>query len=290
MKIEYRSDYFGDAAAKASFERYAMMVFGLDFGRWKDRGLWDSRYLPFSAFVDGECVASICVYPSDMIIDGKKAKGAQLLTVGTLPEYRLRGIQRALWRQTNKWITAHCDFTFLFTDDSAAGFYRKLGLTRQQEFSEVVERPASSAAEKMRFRKLCIECDTDFTILRHLAHEREPVSERLGFRNPNLLLFMFLYYYRDSSYYLEDLDAVVVAEEAGNLLRIHDVVAKNTPRLADLGPFLARFQQRKIEFLFCTDRLEIEGTKKREVEESLLFVSDDFTLAGQFMFPSSIRA
>lgn len=99
MKIEYRSDYFDDPDAKASFERYAIAVFGLDFTRWKERGLWDDQYKPFSAFVDGECVASICVYPSDMKVDGKKKLGAQLLTVGTLPDYRKIGIQREIWKR-----------------------------------------------------------------------------------------------------------------------------------------------------------------------------------------------
>ena len=30
MSIEYRSRYFDDAEAKASFERYALAIFGLD--------------------------------------------------------------------------------------------------------------------------------------------------------------------------------------------------------------------------------------------------------------------
>ena len=98
MKIEYRSDYFDDPSAKASFERYAKKIFGLDFSRWKARGLWDNQYKPFSAFAEGECVASICVYPSEMRVDGVKRKGAQLLTVGTFPEYRLQGIQKEIWK------------------------------------------------------------------------------------------------------------------------------------------------------------------------------------------------
>jgi GNAT superfamily N-acetyltransferase len=291
MKIEYRSDYFDDPDAKASFERYAKRIFGLDFSRWKARGLWDDQYKPFSAFMGGECVASICVYPSDMRVDGLKKKGAQLLTVGTLPEYLSQGIQREIWKRVQAWIQRECDFTFLFTDESAAGFYQRLGLRRQPEHFDVVQCPQLTSHDHLRFKKLNLEQDGDYAIVERLAKEREMVSNRLGFFNPNLLLFMFLYHYQSRSYYLEDIDTVIVAEEMEGRLRIHDIVAKKMPKLSDIEMFLAQFEKEEIEFLFCTDRLGIDKpTKKRRVEGDLLFVSKDFELDGQFVFPYSIRA
>lgn len=290
MRIEYRSHYFNDPGAKASFERCAQKIFGLDFTRWKNRDLWDPRYRPFSAFVDGECVASLCVYPSEMSVAGESKLGAQLLTVGTLPEYRSRGIQRELWDRASAWIRRECDFAFLFTDDSAAGLYTRLGLRRQPEFSELIPCPQSAHPAPPRFQKLHLERDADFATIERLARARVMVSDRLGFWNPNLLLFMFLYFYQSWSYYLEDLDAVIVAEEATDRLRLHDVVASEMPRLSDLERFLAHFQKKEIEFLFCTDRLGAGPAKKRPVEDSVLFVSDDFALDGDFVFPYSIRA
>ena len=116
MKIEFRSHYFDDSRALASFESCTKKIFDLDFSRWKQKGLWDKDYTPFSAFINGECVASICVYPSKMKINGKTKKGAQLLTVGTLPDFRLKGIQREIWKRAYNWISEECDFVFLFTD------------------------------------------------------------------------------------------------------------------------------------------------------------------------------
>lgn len=288
--IEYRDNYFDDPDAKASFERYAKRIFGLDFGRWKNRGLWDKQYRPFSAFIDGECMASICVYPSKMSIDGEKKTGAQLLTVGTLPEYRLRGIQRKLWKMAHEWINQESDFAFLFTDESAAGFYERLGLKRQPEFSEAIQCPQSTRASPLQFRKLDLDHDNDYAIVERLARERTMVSERIGFINPNLLLFMFLYAFRDWCYYLEEIDAVAVVEEKEDRLRVHDVMAKKMPRLSDIEGFLAQFKKKEIDFLFCTDRLGVTGSVKRKVEESLLFVSDGFKMEGELIFPSSIRA
>jgi GNAT superfamily N-acetyltransferase len=290
MKIEYRDSYFDDPFAKASFERYAKKVFGLDFSRWKARGLWDSQYKPFSAFIHGECVASICVYPSEMRVDGVKRRGAQLLTVGTLPEYRLQGIQRELWKRVHGWISQECDFTFLFTDESAAGFYERLGLRRQPEYFETVRCPQPASHAELRFKKLNLEQDSEYATLERLAKEREMVSNRLGFFSPNLLLFMFLYLYQGWSFYIEDIDTVIVVEETEDRLRIHDVVAKRMPKLSDIEVFLAQFEKEEINFLFCTDRLGVDQSKKKRVKDSLLLVSDNFELEGQFVFPYSIRA
>ena len=290
MKIEYRNDYFEDPFAKASFERYAKKIFGLDFGRWKARGLWDNQYKPFSAFAGGECVASICVYPSEMRVDGVKRRGAQLLTVGTLPEYRLQGIQKEIWKRVRAWTGQECDFTFLFTDESAAGFYEKLDLRRQPEYSETVQCPQPAGHAELRYKKLNLEQDSEYAIIERLATEREMISNRIGFLNPNLLLFMFLYLYQGWSYYLEDIDTVIVVEETKDRVRIHDIVAKQMPKLSDIESFFAQFKKDEIDFLFCTDRLGVDRSNKRRVKDSLLFVSEDFELDGEFVFPYSIRA
>ena len=250
--------------------------------------MWDDRYTPFSAFEDGECVASICVYPSVMRVDGKDKSGAQLLTVGTLPEYRGRGIQKQLWRRAHEWLRTESDFVFLFTDEEAVGFYERLGLKRQPEYTEIIPGPHHRGPSQ-RVRQLDPERDDDFALVEHLAREREVVSDRLGFLNPNLLLFMFLYEYGGWTFYLEDLDAVIVAEETARGVRIHDILARAIPSFREIGSFLSRFGK-DVEFLFCTDRLDVGSAGKRRVDDSVLMVSEDFTLRGEFVFPYSMRA
>ncbi len=290
MDIKYRSRYFDDAEAKASFKSYAKAVFGLDFSRWEERGLWDAQYQAFSAFAGGECVASMCVYPCEAMVKGKRQKWAQLLTVGTLPEYRGQGLQRKLWKMARTWISKHCMFTFLFTDEAAAGFYDSLGFERVREHFDVVANPHASPATGAHFEKVDVENDSDFTILKRLARERAPVSDVLSFKCPNLLLFMFLYRYREMTYYSRDLDAVVVAEKAAGRLRIHDIVAKKMPRLDKIKAFLGGFPEREIVFLLPTDKIGVEPIRQGNVEDSLLFVSGDLPLEGDIIFPYSIRA
>jgi hypothetical protein len=63
------------------------------------------------------------------------------------------------------------------------------------------------------------------------------------------------------------------------------------PKLSDIEFFFAQFKKEEIEFLFCTDRLSLDQTaKKKRFTDDLLFVSENFELDGEFIFPSSIRA
>ncbi len=288
--LDYRSHYFDDPDALAAFEKYAETLFGLDFNLWRDKGLWDKNYTAFSAFDGDECVASICVYPSDITFRGNVSRWAQLLTVGTRPEYRGRGIQRELWNRSRTWIDDQFDMTFLFTDDVAAGFYEKLGFVRQAEYFDVTHNVTGVTSAGAPFQKLDLGIDGDFSILKRLAFDREPVSNVLGFRNPKLLLFMFLYQYRDWTYYIEELDTIVVVEQTDSAIRVHDIVAERMPMEHDLEFLLGTFRQEEIHWLFCTDRLVLSALRREEVTDDVLIVSPEFKSDQKLTFPSSIRA
>ena len=296
MNITYKSHYFTDPVAKAAFERYAIAVFGLDFTLWKSRGLWDENYIPFSAFDGGECIATICVFPAEVTVHGKKERWAQLLTVGTLPEYRKRGIQRKLWTQAETWIKENCTNTFLFTTadddpaDSAAGFYHKLGFTRLYEKFEVVNYKTVSTSIHLKYRKLNLDEDNDFELLYRLSHNREPVSNRLGIKNPNLSMFMYLYVYKDWTYYFEKLDTIIVVEDRGNCMRVHDIMAVKMPVFDEIKGFFGIFGIDSIEFFFCTDKIRPGFAEKRIYDDETLFVTDTTGLDGDFIFPSTARA
>ncbi|MBU0518769.1 GNAT family N-acetyltransferase [bacterium] len=290
MNIEYRSHYFDDIATKTSFKKYADAIFGLDFSRWEAKGLWDSQYVPFSAFIDGKCIASICVYPSEITIDGKKERWAQLLTVGTLPEYRHRGIHYELWKRAHAWIQESCRLTFLFTDDDVVGFYERLGFKRQLEYFDAIVLEATASVDAPQSKKLDIANSADYALIARLVEQREPVSQKLGFHTPNLLLFMLLYPYVDLTYYIEELDTVVIAEQTADGIRIHDVIAPKMPTFAELEPFFRQFGSRHIDFLFCTDKLGLRDCVKKMVTESALMVSDEFDYPSDYVFPFSIRA
>lgn len=288
MSLRYVSHYFNDPMAKESFERYAIDIFNLDFSRWKERGLWDERYVAFSAFEGNQCVSSMCVYLCDLIIEGIERKCIQLLTVGTLKEYRKRGIQRRLWSMIHDHYSPKYG-AFLFTDDSAAGFYEKIGFKRIDEYTEIA-RLSPSRGIDFNFVRLNMDQAEHYEIAYRISKERSFVSNRLGFRALNLLMFMFLYFYRNSGYYLPDLDCIVIVEDTEDRLRIHDIIAKRMPVYKDLEDFFCTFKKREIEFLFHTDQLDISVDRKVKVTDSILLVDENISLPDEPIFPYSIRA
>lgn len=284
-----RSNYFGDPAAKAAFKDFARVIFGLDFTWWEERGLWDDAYMPYSLFAGATVVANICVYPSVMTVEGRTRKGLELLTVGTRPEWRGRGLQYKLWDAIKAEEVPRHDFVFLFTE-SAAGLYQKLGLQRKPECFHRLARPLHSGTSAIRSRKLDPDDPDDFRILTSLAHERVPVSQVLGFHNPKLLLFMLIGPYRDMLHYLPELDLIIVIEPAEDAVRIHDIITRSMPDLESIEGCLARFQTRRIDFLFCPDQLGPVETVERPLVEDTLMTSADFKMPARTLFPFSIRA
>ncbi len=288
--LRYLDNYFDRPEYLTAFKSYARDIFDLNFTRWEERGCWDREYIAFSAFDHRTCVASMCVYPSEVIIFEKAYRAVQLLTVGTRPSYRHRGIQRRLWENVRRWVRENGDFCFLFADNTAAGFYRKLGLRQMNEYSFRLETPLSSDSSTGNSRLLNPRDDQDFILLRRLAETRKPVSEKLGVLNPRLLLFMILYPYMNSCYYLEDLDAAVIIEQNSNSIAVNDIISADMPLLKDIASFLAGFGKRTIEFRFCPDLLQPGKISRHPISDDLLFVSPEYPGSSELLFPYSCRA
>ena len=191
MSIVFRSDYFDDPRAKAAFERTTKVIFGLDFKRWKERGLWDTRYIAFSAFDGGECVASACVYTQNLVVESSKMTCAQILTVGTLPEYRRMGLQRELWHRIQRWKPQGHRGFFLFTDDSSASFYGHLGLVRRVEYYYIADVPHPDHEARFENRLLDVEDRVEFLfppdVLQSPIAERRLIDESINFVSEEFL-------------------------------------------------------------------------------------------------------
>ena len=117
-----------------------MAVHELDLTKWDERIGWDPDYVPF-AFFDGDTVVALtCLYVIDMILGGQWHRVAQVSSVATLPEYRMRGLNAELTRRAMAWVREQgLRGTFLFSDDDATGFYAKQGFVERVEWKHRVE-------------------------------------------------------------------------------------------------------------------------------------------------------
>lgn len=289
MALTLRANYWDDGQATKAFQDFMVEMFGLDFTTWRELGYWDDAYRPFSYFDGERVVANVCVYSLGMVVNGERVAGAQFSAVGTLPAHRRQGLNRQLNAAAEVWAQPRHSFIFLFADDEALPFYRRLGFTPAVESQPVL--PVRGCRPEPGLYKLTVDNPDARTLIYDLAQRRTHVSDRLGALNPRLLMFHVLYMLRDHVYHVPALDVVVLCRRAAERLTIYDVVGPSMPDFGVLYPFLAAETDREVVFAFWPDRLGIDrGIGLRPLASNNLHLKGDFDTSQPVIFPFTSHA
>jgi ribosomal protein S18 acetylase RimI-like enzyme len=268
-----------------AFIRFVPQVFSsIGFRRWYELGGWRPGYRSF-AILDGEnIVANTSVQRMEVIVEGDVRTGWQLGAVGVLPQFRGRGLQRTLMQSVLSRIEAS-DFLFLFANEDALEFYPLFGFRPVTEWlfgSDYSIRPTPGG-----LRRLSIDSSEDRKLLARIAANAQPVTQRCGARNyGGILLWYWSNFHQQDFYYDDRDDAIVVAEQDMEALRILDVLASHPIDLRSYLPQLVSEPIDHIEFAFTPERYWPAAESLHEYMESQLFVRGDVQLpAGRFKFP-----
>ncbi len=284
-----RTDYWDDPAATRAFQDFMIAMFNLDFTRWRAGGYWDTDYRPISYFDTDRIVSNVCVYSLPMIVDGRPIRAAQISAVGTLPDCRGQGLNRALTRMAEEWARPAHPFLFLFADDDAVAFYRKLGFQPVIESEPVL--PIRGMRPQPGARALDFGHEDDRALLYNLAMNRTPVSEQLGVLSAKLLMFHALYPLRDHARYIPALDVVAFCKRDATRLTIYDIVGRALPPWSTLYPFLADEADTEVAFEFWPERLGIpDEIRLRELTANNLHVKGEFDASQPLLFPFTAHA
>jgi len=289
--LRYREAYWEDRDARRAFQGFLREIHGLDLCRWEAIGQWDDDYRPFSFFdADGRVVSSVCVYALDMVVRGAACRAAQISGVGTLPEYRRRGLNRKLTERALAWAAdAGCAFVFLFANEDAFGFYEACGFEHLVEFVPTADvrvgetRPGAVTLDPSR--------PADLDLLRRAARLRAPVSERLGVLSAPLFLFHVVYPRWERLLHVPDLDTIVACRHEGERLTLFDVVAEEVPSLERLLPYVAAPGTTEVTFRFLPERLAPGDLRWQASPENGLHDRGDIPLRGErVIFPHTAQA
>lgn len=301
MNLTFRENYWDSPGLRVEYNRYLSQLFSLDLSRWDEAGFWDNNYRPFSFFDNDRLVANVCVYSLDMVVQGVRQRAAQISAVGTLPEYRRRGLAAELMRRGLEWArgerdanTAH-DFYFLFADEEAFSLYRACGFRPVNEYaarisltSEISQTGVSRSPGLLR---LDMERREDVDRVFRMARERMAVSDTLGVLNAKLLMFWCLYGLRDYIHYIPDLDVLVIFKRDGELVTIYDIVGTQLPTFAELFPYIGAETDEICDFRFVPDKLQVGEVAHVPVEGNGTHVMGTFPLDRiRFMFPFTAQA
>lgn len=291
MNLQFKNDYFQDPKLRAAFDIYAKKKFGIDFTLSRNKGIDDQNYIAFSAFDTDECIASIAMYIEKIMVNGKYYKGGHLLTVGTLPEYERKGIQKQIWEnviansKTNK-----IDLIYLSTNYRAVNFYKKLGFERQFEHAHIIELAPGFAGKNKEVKKLDVNVKADWELLKRIASNRCPVSERIFIENLGLFLFVCLYIYPNDIYYVKEWDCIIICKQSGNIMVVYDIVGSFIPEHETILQFLPCHQVQFVEYRFCTDKLNVQRAGRKFIEDSPVMVDKNFPFQDDVIFPFIMNA
>lgn len=268
-----------------AFLSFVPRVFpSISFRRWYELNGWAAEYRAFAIMDGDQIIANVSVQRTELIIDGRPRVGWQLGAVGVLAEHRGRGLQRTLLQHVLDQLE-HDDVVFLFANEDVLDFYPLFGFRRVTEWLYGAEHLVEPAVGNLR--RMSIDSAKDRGLLARLAATTVPVTQRFGARNyGDVLLWYWSNYHRDDFYYHEFDDAIVVAEQDMEVLRVLDVLAAKTIDLESYLPQLVTERVDHVEFGFTPERIWPRAEPLFEYPESPLFVLGDVELPkAAFKFP-----
>ena len=268
-----------------AFLSFVPRVFpSISFRRWYALNGWSDRYRAFAILERERIVANVSVQQMDLIVDGRPRTGWQLGAVGVLPDERGRGLQRTLMQHVLDQLDPR-DVVLLFANETVLDFYPLFGFRPAQEWIYGADYTVVPGPGPLR--RLSIESPSDRALLARVAACAIPVTERFGARNyGDVLLWYWANFHADDFYYDEREDAVVIAEQDMEVLRVLDILVKRPVDITRWLPQLVTETVDYIEFGFTPERLWPQATPVCEYLESALFIRGEVSLPShEFKFP-----
>lgn len=228
--MEIVKHYRDNKALRDSFNALAEQTFGLNFENWYQYGFWTDCYDPYSVVIDGEVVANVSVNRTDMLIGGRRRKFIQLGTVMTKPEYRNRGLIRAIMGEIDR-DCADADGVYLFANDGVVDFYPKFGFVRGNEYlwTKTVEQTGAC-----RMEGVPMSDRSGWDSLERAMEMGEPLSACAMTGNPGLFFFYVAGFVQENVYYCAGLNAWAIGEMEREHLLLHNVFCPETLELEEV--------------------------------------------------------
>lgn len=229
--MEVIHGYRGNKALRDSFNSLAEQTFdGLNFEGWYRSGFWGDNYDPHSMILDGKVVANVSVNRCDLEIGGKCYKILQLGTVMTDPDYRGRGLGRAIMEAIEPML-AEADGVYLFGNDSVVDYYPKFGFRPgvEKEYRKAVSQTGPNQAQRV-----LMDGPEGWN---QLSDAMERSTFREGCKmvgNPELIFFYVSQFMQEAVWHIPELDAWAVAELEDGNLNISNIFADSTVTIDDV--------------------------------------------------------
>ena len=266
-EYNYISNAMQNEKVRKNYFEFINQAFGLDFTPWSQSG-FSGSFIPYTLFDGDAAVASVGIAISNFKWKDSLKKYAQISTVATGQAYRKKGLSR--WLMTNvinEW-KDKADSIYLYANDSVVDFYPKFGFEATNEY-----RYKLIAAKKQgNFRKLNIKDRDDVALLIRKYHESNPFSLIPTHENAEMMMFHCVTFLQENIYYIEQYDAVVIADYENDDLFCYDIFTNANCSIYDVLGVLVSNNTKTITLGFTPKFSDNYSIEKVCEEDTTLFV------------------
>ena len=267
-------------AYTAMFDELIQRVFGFSFGPWLERNLWDERYESYSIIENGEMLANLCIYKTDLLVSGQPFHAHQFGAVATLPEKRGKGLSRALMNHVLELYPGTP--AFLAANPSVIDFYPIFEFRQIKTFNPIVDIAVDNLTNSDN------KLELDDKLVQEMLYRKRIYSNIMDSVNTqSIQIFHLLMEYSDCIYHLPDCNAIVIARQDGNTLFCADVITEQKITIGELVRELPFSGVSRIKFGFCPDWLGVDfAWEQVDSEKEPYFIFGDWNLPEKFRFPA----
>lgn len=270
---------------RKSFNDLTQNIFGFNFEQWYQDGYWKNQYIPYSLIDGDKIVSNVSVNILDFKVFGEEKRYIQLGTVMTNPDYREQGLLRMLLKKTIEDYRDKCDLIYLFANNSVLDFYPKFGFKELKQYQCVKKADAIHTDVTVKKLNMSDENNVSFVITKVM--HAVPVSKVSMCTNAELIMFYCTLFMKNNVYYLENYDAVVIADFTEDTIEVMDILCtENIPLNSILNALTYESVKRIVLFFTPQDTSSFE-TILLKGEDTLFAIGKDLQLLknNQFMFP-----
>ncbi|WP_242966932.1 hypothetical protein [Desulfosporosinus sp. FKA] len=178
-----------------------------------------------------------------------------------------------------------CDLIFLFANNSVLNFYPKFGFDELKQYQCVNK--ANSIHTDVSVKKLNMSDVNDRYLVINKVMHAVPVAKLSMCTNAELIMFYCTLFMKDNVYYLEDYDAVVIADFMEDMLEVIDIFCSESIPLNRVLNALNNESVKGIALSYTPQDTSSFETILLEGEEILFAMGKDLQMlkSEQFMFP-----
>ncbi|CAK7012657.1 GNAT family N-acetyltransferase [uncultured Tissierella sp.] len=269
-KYIYRCNYRDNKMLRSSFDRLTEKTYGFNFKQWYENGYWEDKYIPYSLLDGDEVVSNVSVNIMDFIILGEQKRYIQIGTVMTDEEYRGQGLSRILMERVIKEWEDKCDLIYLFANDSVLDFYPKFGFEQCDEYQYSIKRIKEDKSEKIIRMNMDSNIDREFVY--NMVCNTIPLSKVFMKNNVSLIMFYCTYFMKDSIYYIEDYDTIVICDFHKDILYMQDVFATKEVNLDKIINAMMNEKTKKVVLGFAPNNITSYEKSLVNEEDTTLFI------------------